>query len=155
MPYCSQCGAQLAENVVFCTVCGRGVGNSSSARTGGPDFGALTPNVAGLLAYVLGFVTGIFFLVVEPYKRDPFVRFHAYQSIFFSVAYFIASAAFAILTSLFFGLPLAPAGYVIHLTWTFVQLAFLAGWVVLMYKAYTYERFLLPYIGPWAAREAG
>jgi uncharacterized membrane protein len=155
MAYCSQCGAQLAENVAFCTVCGRRVESASSARTNPPDLGALTANVAGLLAYVLGFVTGIFFLVVEPYRRDPFVRFHAYQSIFFSVAYFVASAAFAILTSLFFGLPLAPVGYVIHLVWTFVQLAFLACWIILMYKAYTYERFLLPYIGPWAAKEAG
>ena len=155
MPYCSQCGAQLVEHIVFCTVCGRRVEGASSAQARGPDLGALTANVAGLLAYVLGFITAIFFLVVEPYRRDPFVRFHAYQSIFFSVAYLVASAAFGILTTLFFGLPLAPAGYVIHLVWTFVQLGFLAGWIVLIYKAYTYERFLLPYIGPWAAREAG
>jgi uncharacterized membrane protein len=155
MPYCSHCGAQLAENVAFCTACGSRVEGASSAQARGPELGALTANVAGLLAYVLGFITAIFFLVVAPYRHDAFVRFHAYQSIFFSVAYLVASAAFAILTTLFFGLPLAPVGYVIHLVWTFVQLAFLAAWILLMYKAYTYERFLLPYIGPWAAREAG
>ena len=46
----------------------------------------MSSNVAGLLCYILGFITGIIFLVIEPYKNDKFVRFHAFQSIFFNVA---------------------------------------------------------------------
>jgi uncharacterized membrane protein len=49
----------------------------------------LTPNVAGALAYLLGLVTGIVFLVIEPFKNDRFVRFHAFQSIFVHVAFIV------------------------------------------------------------------
>ncbi|WP_318010792.1 hypothetical protein [Bacillus sp. RAR_GA_16] len=49
----------------------------------------LEENVAGLLTYVLGFVTGIIFLLIE--KENKFVRFHAMQSIVVFGAFFIAS----------------------------------------------------------------
>jgi uncharacterized membrane protein len=49
----------------------------------------MSPNVAGALAYPLGFITGILFLKIDPYKYDPFVRFHAFQSIFLSCFYFL------------------------------------------------------------------
>jgi len=39
----------------------------------------LQENIAGLLCYVLGWVTGIIFLFIE--KENKFVRFHAVQSI--------------------------------------------------------------------------
>ena len=47
----------------------------------------LTPNVAGALAYLVGAITGILFLVIDPFKTDRFVRFHAFQSIFFNLAW--------------------------------------------------------------------
>ena len=53
-----------------------------------PAVGAgLTPNVAGALAYLVGAITGILFLVIDPFKTDRFVRFHAFQSIFFNLAW--------------------------------------------------------------------
>src|SRR5262245_57706803 len=57
----------------------------------------LKPNVAGMLCYPLSFITGILFLVLAPYNKDRFVRFHAWQSIFFSLAIFVFSLAFQIL----------------------------------------------------------
>ena len=48
---------------------------------------ALPPNVAGALAYLVGAITGILFLVIDPFKADRFVRFHAFQSIFFNLAW--------------------------------------------------------------------
>src|SRR5262245_7730099 len=45
----------------------------------------LKPNVAGMLCYPLSFITGMLFLVLTPYNRDRFVRFHAWQSIFFFI----------------------------------------------------------------------
>jgi hypothetical protein len=49
--------------------------------------GVMATNVAGALAYLGGFITGIIFLVVDPYKSNSFIRFHAYQSILFNVAW--------------------------------------------------------------------
>ena len=45
----------------------------------------LQRNVAGMLCYILGLITGIIFLVIDPYNKDKFVRFHAFQAIFFHV----------------------------------------------------------------------
>ena len=47
---------------------------------------AMADNVASTLCYALGFITGIIFLVLEPYSKNRVVRFHAFQSIFFSIA---------------------------------------------------------------------
>lgn len=112
----------------------------------------MSSNVAGLLCYILGLFTGIFFLVFEPYKNDKFVRFHAFQSIFFSIVCIVISSIFsafviAMLFSgiFFFGTLLA----------RLVQLAIFAAWVFLMYKAYNNEQFKLPVIGDIAAKQAG
>ena len=68
-------------------------------------------NVVGALTYLAGFVTGIVFLVLDPYKSNSFVRFHAFQSIFFNVAWvafwivwMILSAVLTPLTAGVFGL---------------------------------------------------
>ncbi|HYX52709.1 MAG TPA: DUF4870 domain-containing protein [Candidatus Limnocylindrales bacterium] len=103
----------------------------------------MTSNVAGMLCYIVGFITGIIFLVIEPYKRDSFVRFHAFQSIFFSVGCMI------IMYALIFALP-----------WTMwpllalVRLLFFVGWIFLMFKAYNNERFKLPVVGDLAEKQA-
>jgi len=46
----------------------------------------INTNLVGALTYLAGFVTGIVFLVLDPYKSNSFIRFHAFQSIFFNVA---------------------------------------------------------------------
>ena len=48
----------------------------------------MTDNVASALCYLLGLITGIIFLVLTPYNRNPVVRFHAFQSIFLNVAWY-------------------------------------------------------------------
>ncbi|MGH9755474.1 MAG: zinc-ribbon domain-containing protein, partial [Blastocatellia bacterium] len=57
----------------------------------------LKPNVAGMLCYPLSFITGILFLALTPYNRDSFVRFHAWQSIFFFLALLVLSFALRII----------------------------------------------------------
>src|SRR5260370_24453319 len=54
-------------------------------------------NVASALCYAVGFITGILFLVIEPYNKNRNIRFHAWQSIFFSVAYAIISILMTVL----------------------------------------------------------
>lgn len=94
----------------------------------------LDQNIAGLLAYVLGFITGIIFLILE--KDNKFVRFHAMQStITFLVLLVIGMIPF-------FG----PV-----LSFIVSPIAFIL-WIVLMYKAYQGEMFKLPVIGDYAAK---
>src|SRR5580700_158299 len=106
MSFCQTCGSSLPDGSATCTACGatQGVAGSSAApgpmpgSAPGPMPGAmpqpmpvagagLTPNVAGALAYLVGAITGILFLVIDPFKNDRFVRFHAFQSIFFNLAW--------------------------------------------------------------------
>ena len=53
-------------------------------------------NMIAALAYLLGFVTGLIFLYLEPYNQDEFIRFHARQSIGFSVAWFAIDVVFGV-----------------------------------------------------------
>jgi len=88
-------------------------------------------NLKGALAYLLGFVTGIFFLMTE--KENEFVRFHARQS----------TIVFGILFVLNF----------VPLLNLFVIPASLLLWLFLMYKAYSGEKYKLPYIGGFAEKQ--
>jgi uncharacterized membrane protein len=115
----------------------------------------LQPNTAAALTYLAGFVTGILFLVIDPFKADRFVRFHAFQSIFFNVAWvglwivwMIAGLVLGALTKgLFFLLELP------------INLLLMVGgfclWAFLMYSASQGKTFKLPVIGALAAKQAG
>jgi uncharacterized membrane protein YvbJ len=96
MAFCAKCGASLADDSAFCGSCGQraagsdstaAVAQTSSTGTVATSAPGLATNIAAALAYVLGALTGILFLVLEPYKNDRFVRFHAFQSILFTVAW--------------------------------------------------------------------
>ena len=115
----------------------------------------MSPNVAGLLAYILGFITGIIFLVIEPYKNDKFVRFHAFQSIFFNVALIVFWIAFSIVASILGFVSLGILAVVMAGLGLLLSLAILAYWIFLMYKAYNNERYKIPFIGDLAAKQAG
>ena len=112
-------------------------------------------NVAGALAYLVGIITGIIFVVIEPYNKIRFVRFHAFQSIFFSVACIVISIVLGIVS----GVMLSVGGWGMWsvLSWLFllVRLAMFLVWLLLMYKAYNNEEYKLPIIGDLAAKQAG
>jgi len=107
----------------------------------------LKPNVAGMLTYPLSFITGILFLVLTPYNKDSFVRFHAYQSIFFFVALLGLNI---ILGVLLFMLP----GFLFSLLATGLRLLALGGTGWLMYQAYQGNKYKLPVIGDLAETQA-
>jgi uncharacterized membrane protein len=109
-------------------------------------------NVAGLLCYLFWWLGGLIFLLIEPYKNEKTVRFHAFQSIFLSVA----------LIGVYIGMfILAIVLTVIHLSiilipiWLVLALGIFAAWIFLMFKAYSNETFKLPIIGELAAKQAG
>lgn len=170
MSVCGACGAALAEDTRFCQTCGSptelktGVSTSAIER---PAVVAVMPprgdtgsknmdtNVVGALTYLAGFVTGIIFLVLDPYKSNSFVRFHAFQSIFFNVAWvafwivwMVLSAALTPLTAGVFGLIALPL----------ILIFTIAGfgiWIFLMYQAYQQKLCKLPIVGKFAANQAG
>jgi uncharacterized membrane protein len=113
----------------------------------------MTENVAGLLCYVLGFITGIIFLVVAPYNQNKFVRFHAFQSIFLSVAWVAVIIVEQILNAIVLSISFALFG-LLATVWLLVALGFLALWVLLMVKAYSGQRWKLPIIGDLAEKQA-
>lgn len=104
----------------------------------------LDPNVAGTLSYVLGWVTGLIFFLIE--ERDEFIRFHAMQSIVTFGAVTAAHIALGFLRSVpYAGVPFAVLQPIAALL-TFVL------WVVLMVKAYQREWYKLPWAGDLAER---
>ena len=95
------------------------------------------------LTYLLGFVTGIIFLYLEPYNQDEFVRFHARQSIGFSVVVIAVQVVFAVFIGIIHQVSSGLAG--LHgLIEFLVNLGFAIFWLFLMYKAYSGERYRIP-----------
>jgi uncharacterized membrane protein len=164
MAFCAKCGAQLSAGSGFCGACGAAVAGQSVAPAAGaaaaPAQAAtasagMTNNVAGMLCYIFGIVTGIVFLVIEPYNKNRFVRFHAFQAIFFWVACF---ALWMVWSFVFMNMLFSPGlgiWSLIILITRLLQLAIFGVWIFLMYKAYNNEEFKLPFIGDLAAKQAG
>ncbi|MGH9456000.1 MAG: DUF4870 domain-containing protein [Terriglobia bacterium] len=125
--------------------------NPPPAAAGAP----ISSNMAALLAYIVGFISGIIFLVIEPYKRDSFVRFHAFQSIFYCAACIVIYIAWGMIFGALFFASFGALWGVILAVWILLRLGFFVLWLFLMYKAYNNERFMLPFIGPLAASQAG
>jgi uncharacterized membrane protein len=115
----------------------------------------MSSNVAGLLTYILGFITGIIFLVIEPYKNDKFVRFHAFQSIFLSIIWIAFRVVWGYIVMGTIWNPFSGLWALLGLISMLISLAFLACVLFLMYKAYNNQRFKLPIIGDLAAKQAG
>jgi len=146
----------------FCAACGSSVGSAAGGPPAPAAGGSATPatgstamssNVAGLLTYILGFITGIIFLVIEPYKNDKFVRFHAFQSIFLSAVWIIFRIVWGTIVMGMIWNPFSALWAVLGLISMLISLAFLACVLFLMYKAYNNERFKLPIIGELAAKQ--
>lgn len=111
----------------------------------------LDENVAGALSYILGLLSGLFFYFTE--EENEFVRFHALQSILFSVVVFVI---YWVVNTIIFSLFWSPTGAggaiwgLLSMVMTLLWLAFIAAWLFLMFKAYNGERFKLPILGDMA-----
>lgn len=104
--------------------------------------------MAGLLCYVLGWLTGLIFFLVD---KRPFVRFHAAQSI----VVFGALHAAQIVLGVGFGF-IGWAGW--GFMWMFHSLLGLAAvvlWILLMIKAFQGQRFRIPIAADVADKLAG
>lgn len=113
-----------------------------------PSSDGLSENVAGLLCYVLGWVTGIIFLLID---KRPFVKFHAAQSIVVFGGLTIVRVGLGIVLStgglLGLGLWAAVMGL--------IGIVALILWIFLMFKAYQHELFRVPIAAGIAESIAG
>lgn len=158
--FCASCGASVADNAGTCSKCGaavpQSVGGGAAAIPATGSAGGLADNIAGLLCYVpflIGIIASIAFLVLEPYNRSKFVRFHAFQSLLTHVAVVLVFIALGIVGAIIgsivpvFALILLPVEGLL-------SLACLCLVLLMMYKAYQSEMFELPLVGPIAAKQA-
>ncbi len=145
MAFCSKCGAQVADHAAFCAQCGTPQGKPAPASPN-PVAGArprMAENTAGLLCYLLGWITGIVFLLID---QRPFVRFHAAQSVVvfggLHVIRLVVGMAFGV--QILFGRwswgNLGAGVLLFH----FIGVVSLVLWILLMVKAYQGERFKIP-----------
>jgi uncharacterized membrane protein len=138
MAFCKACGTEVG-GAAFCPKCGASQGAAAVPAPVAPAASSegLAENVAGLLCYVLGWLTGIIFILID---KRPFVRFHAAQSI----------VVFGALTILRIGLGIVMGigGFVGFGLWALVSMVLglvgLVLWILLMVKAYQHELFRVP-----------
>ncbi len=150
MPFCASCGAQVEGS--FCAKCGSRVGAAAPGPgpvpASGPSVqaaGAMADNVASALCYILGLITGIIFLILAPYNRNPTVRFHAFQSIFLNVVCIVISIVLNMVLVIMHLWMLTPL----------ISLAIFATFIYLLIMAYQGKNIELPVIGPIARQQAG
>ncbi len=152
MPHCTKCGAAVADNAAFCPSCGATQGAAPSPTSATTPGSGLAENVAGLLCYVLGWVTGLIFYFID---KRPFVRFHAAQSI----VVFGSLNIISYILGFSFGVGVITHGWtgfsgglmVIHLLNLFTFIL----WILLMIKAYQGEKFRIPVAADLADRIFG
>lgn len=160
MAFCPNCGAQVTG--AYCPNCGTPVAGAGPAgATANPGFSTppppianapgLTDNVAGALCYLGWIITGILFLVIAPYNRNRTVRFHAFQSIFTTIAVMIL----AIVIDIFIGLMVGVTHfYSFWMIASLFHLLVVVLWLYLMYMAYSNKMVKLPVVGDLAQKQA-
>ena len=167
MAICAKCGIELSGR--FCGRCGAdsGLPPESFAAPPPPPPGPPPPpppgataqstdlpeNLVCALAYFMGVLTGILFLVLEPYNSKPNVRFHAMQSLFFSIGAFIVWFGLLLVSAVLAMVPVIGA-IIGSLILAVFGLGMLAVWVLLMFKAYSGETWKLPVLGDLAEKQA-
>jgi uncharacterized membrane protein len=145
MAFCSVCGAQIADGATTCAVCAGRVATAPAASTA--NAGGMTDNVAGMLAYIT-IIPAIIFLVMEPYNKNRFIRFHSWQCLFFAGALFVLHVGLSIFTFVPF---MALITFPLHLL---VSLGGFIIWIVLLMKANQGQMYKLPVIGDLAEKQA-
>lgn len=137
MAFCNKCGKDIGT-ANFCPACGANQSAAPAAGYAAPSTEGLSENVAGLLAYLLGWLTGIIFLLID---KRPWVRFQAAQSIVVFGGLFVLRIALGIMTISIGGL----IGFgLVGMLGMLIGLITLVLWILLMVKAYKHETFRVP-----------
>lgn len=138
--FCVKCGKEAPGDARFCPDCGADLGGTQASAGGNSETSVgMSANVAGLLCYVLGWITGIIFLVLE--KKSASVRFHAWQSI---MTFGVLTVASLILS------PIPVLG--VFFSGAVGIIAFVL-WIILMVQAGNDKKWKVPWAGDWAEKQ--
>ncbi|HTA48363.1 MAG TPA: hypothetical protein VK930_02830 [Verrucomicrobiae bacterium] len=144
---CLHCAAEMPDAAAYCPGCGRAMQPVERAQG---MVGILPETLAGALAYF--FLPAIAFLLIEPYKKNRFVRFHSFQCLGFFLVGVVVVATLRVLGFFLFFVPVIGHALV-WLVSMVVALAFFMVWVVLIVKALQGEMFKLPLVGEFAEQQ--
>src|SRR6266404_7052081 len=138
MAFCNKCGNELAAGAGFCPKCGAAQSGGAVAQTTQSAQSGMSENVAGFLCYLLGWITGLIFFLID---KRPFVRFHAAQS----MVVFGGLHLINIIVGVMFGAGLVLTGGwgafgIGWLLYSIINLVDLVLWIMLMVKAYQGEK---------------
>ena len=149
MAFCASCGAAVEGR--YCAKCGAAVDGGAPKAEPVPVLSVegLSANTAAALTYLLGLITGILFLVLEPYNKNKLVRFHAFQSIFAHLATLLHVAVIIVWIAFRSILP-----WSMWFLISIVDLAFFVLWIYLLIQTYQGKKVVLPVIGDLAAKQA-
>jgi uncharacterized membrane protein len=136
---CPSCKTETGSDSAFCPHCGANTTTGAAAAI--PAQGGLSETTAGVVAYIT-IIPAIIFLLLEPYNRSSFIRFHAWQSIFFGITVAVVHFVLTVIPIIGWIL-LVPVG-----------IGFLILWIFVMIKASKGERYKLPFIGNFAEQQA-
>ena len=142
---CASCGKEMGDDAAFCPACGKAVAGATAGPDGrsagnpGAQGTGLESNLAAALSYL--WITAIVFLLLAPYNRDRFVRFHAFQALFLGFASIGGHVVLSLIPIL---------GWTLMPLWSLVVLVFA---VIAAIKAYQNETWSIPVIGTYAEKQ--
>jgi uncharacterized membrane protein len=151
VPFCTQCGQQVATQALYCPNCGSPQGGARRPAATADPFSTISDRTASLLCYipVLGVIPAIVFLAIQRYRSNARVRFDAFQSLYLFVTFLVVSSVLPP----FFALSFGHLGFH-HFFVGILKLAIFLIWIYLLVKAAQQERIHLPVIGDLAAKSA-
>jgi uncharacterized membrane protein len=161
---CPACSTENPAGATFCQHCGASLSSAPPPPPGGytqvpqpatgpaaagyvPAQSGLSDNSAAAIAYIT-IIPAIIFLVMEPYNRKPFVRYHAVQCLGLNAAIFVLSIGFSILGMIHLGILLI-------LLWPILWIGSVIVWILCIVSAAQGKWFKLPIIGDFARKQAG
>jgi len=153
MAFCSKCGSEVAAGVGFCPKCGQAQAGGAVVQAAPTAQSGMSENVAAFLCYLVGWVTGIIFFLID---KRPFVRFHAAQSI----VVFGGLHVINIIVGIVFGAGMMMRGGfgafgMGAALYGLIGLVSFILWILLMVKAYQHEKFEVPIAGGIAKSFSG
>lgn len=152
MAFCNMCGAQIADGTTTCAACAGRVATAPAVPQATASAGGMTDNVAGMLAYIT-IIPAIIFLVMEPYNKSRFVRFHAWQNIFLHVAVIGIWIILMVLTVAASIVPII-GHLIVMMLGLVVWVGLVVVWIILLMKANQGQMYKLPLIGDLAEKQA-
>ena len=146
MPFCTQCGSQVAGNAAFCANCGSRQEPGKTSSPSGNLLATMPPRTASILCYIpiFGWLACLVVLASERFRTETEVRFNAFQGLYLFVAWLIFDGHWGI-------------GRLFHSGFRFdfgdiFKLLIFCAWIFMIVKTSQNERYSLPLIGEWAER---